>query len=329
LTRSTISGSPGEEREIVRGGGRKSEAVSERDLRSRLQAGDLQHPGCPWEVCCEHGTKVFHHLLGDHLALVARDSVIDLHEVDPAHHRSPCEQPLNSGECGLLTIQPGKDGPRVEADVHRGSRARSSSRRAAIPVFANRPPSFTADRRATSTTAHARTFALAAVTIVVFFAGAEAIRVPVYQQARSLFTGSHVASFRVTNAGRSFLLSEPQQAHDAQAIVTSVERIARPGESLFVGPQDLRTAGSSDVFLYFLLPALKPASYYMQVDPHTINEPSNRFVRELPRAQFLILKKTPPAPPSELGAPEANEIVAAHFCVDTTTPTYSLYSRCR
>jgi hypothetical protein len=156
LTRSTISGSPGEEREIVRGGGRKSEAVSERDLRSRLQAGDLQHPGCPWEVCCEHGTKVFHHLLGDHLALVARDSVIDLHEVDPAHHRSPCEQPLNSGECGLLTIQPGKDGPRVEADVHRGSRARSSSRRAAIPVFANRPPSFTADRRATSTISSSR-----------------------------------------------------------------------------------------------------------------------------------------------------------------------------
>jgi hypothetical protein len=203
----------------------------------------------------------------------------------------------------------------------------------AVAVFALLPVAAVVIARADllrrPTTAHARTFALAAVTIVVFFAGAEAIRVPVYQQARSLFTGSHVASFRVTNAGRSFLLSEPQQAHDAQAIVTSVERIARPGESLFVGPQDLRTAGSSDVFLYFLLPALKPASYYMQVDPHTINEPSNRFVRELPRAQFLILKKTPPAPPSELGAPEANEIVAAHFCVDTTTPTYSLYSRCR
>jgi hypothetical protein len=202
----------------------------------------------------------------------------------------------------------------------------------AVGVFALLPVAAVVVARADllqrPTAAHAR-LALAAVAIILFFSGAEAIRVPVYQQARDLLTGAHVASFRVTHAGRSFLLSEPQQAHDAQAIVTALDRIAQPGASLFVGPQDLRTAGSSDVFLYFLLPTLKPASYYMQVDPHTINEPSNGFVHELPHAQYLILKAMPPAPSSELGAPAANEIVAAHFCMDMTTPTYSLYSRCR
>jgi hypothetical protein len=178
-------------------------------------------------------------------------------------------------------------------------------------------------------TVHARTFALAAVAVVLFFAGAGAIRVPVYQQVKDLLTGTHAPSFRVSNAGRSFQLSEPQQAHDAQAIVAAADRLARPGGTLFVGPQDLRTAGASDVFLYFLLPGLKPASYYMQVDPHTINKPSNGFVRELPRAEFLVLKATPPAPAAELGPPTANEIVAARYCPKATTPTYVLYQRCR
>ncbi len=203
----------------------------------------------------------------------------------------------------------------------------------ALAVFALLPVAAVVVARADllqrPTAAHARAFALAAVAITWFFSGAEAIRVPVYQQARDLLTGSRVASFRVTHAGRSFLLSDPQQAHDAQAIVAALGRIARPGESLFVGPQDLRASGSSDVFLYFLFPALKPASYYVQVDPHTIDEPSNGFVQELPHAQYLILKAMPPAPPAELGAPAANEIVAARFCRDMTTPTYSLYSRCR
>jgi hypothetical protein len=177
----------------------------------------------------------------------------------------------------------------------------------------------------------ARGFALAAVCIVMFFACAEAIRFPVYHQAKELLTGSREPTYPVTNAGRSFPLANPQQAEGAQAMITALNQLARPGASLFVGPQNLRTAGTpNDVFLYFLLPRLKPASYFMQVDLHTINRPSNHFPRELLRANFLVLEASPPtAPATELGPPTTNQIVATRFCLKAESGTYRLYERCR
>jgi len=181
------------------------------------------------------------------------------------------------------------------------------------------------------TTPAARRFALASVAIVAFFACAEAIRYPVYHQAEELLTGSREPSFQVSNAGRSFRLADAQQADEVQAIVTALDRLARPGESLFDGPQDLRTAGTpNDVFLYFLLPQLKPASYFMQVDQHTINRPSNGFTRELSRADFLVLEASPSLPPAvDLGPATANQIVGSKFCVKVQGASYRLYERCR
>jgi hypothetical protein len=71
----------GEEREIVRRGGRNREAVLKRDRRSGLQARYLDHPGRPRKVRCERGTKISQRLVSGPLALVTRHSVIDLHEV--------------------------------------------------------------------------------------------------------------------------------------------------------------------------------------------------------------------------------------------------------
>jgi hypothetical protein len=146
----------GEEREIVSCGGRDREAVPQRDRRACLQARDLDHPGRSRKIGRERGTKISQRLVSGSLALVTRYSVVDLYEVDPAHRRAIRKRALDPRERGLLAVQPGKDGPRIQADAHRGSRARSSSRRAAMPVFANRPPSCRGDRRATSTISWSR-----------------------------------------------------------------------------------------------------------------------------------------------------------------------------
>ncbi len=132
----------------MRRGGRNREAVSKRDRRSGLQARDLDHPGRPWKVRRECGPQVAQRLVSRGAPLIAGQPVVDLYQVDPAHHRAICEQLPDPGERWLLAVQPREDRPGVQADAHRGSRARSSSRRAAIPVFANRPPSPTEDRRA-------------------------------------------------------------------------------------------------------------------------------------------------------------------------------------
>jgi hypothetical protein len=140
----------------MRRSSRNREAVPKRDRCSGLQTRHLDHPGRPRKVRCQSGTKISHRFVSGPLALVTRYSVIDLHEVDPAHYRAIRKRVLNPGERRLLAIQPSKDCPGIQTDAHRGSRARSSSRRAAIPVFANRPPSCRGDRRATSTISSSR-----------------------------------------------------------------------------------------------------------------------------------------------------------------------------
>jgi hypothetical protein len=176
----------------------------------------------------------------------------------------------------------------------------------------------------------ARAFALAATAIVIFFAGAAAIRFPVYRQAKHLVTGARDPAFVVSNGGRSYRLASADAARDVQAMIATLDRLAHSGDSLFVGPQDLRTAGANDVFIYFLLDKLKPASYFMQIDPHTINRPRNGFARELLRADFLILTTRLTGPnPTDNGPPSPNELVASRFCSRAVSGTYQLYQRCR
>jgi hypothetical protein len=146
----------GEERSIVSRGGRDREAVPKRDRGCCLQARDLDHPGGPRKIQSERSPQIPQCLISRGAPLVTSHPVVDLYEVDPAHDRASREQLLNPGERPLLAVQPSKDRPGVQADAHRGSRARSSSRRAAIPVFENRPPSRTGDRRAKSTISSSR-----------------------------------------------------------------------------------------------------------------------------------------------------------------------------
>jgi hypothetical protein len=73
--------------------------------------------------------------------MVALDSVVDLHGVYPAHQRSVADELLDAFVRGAFAVEPRKDCPRVQADGHSGSRERSSSRRRAMPLCANRPPS--------------------------------------------------------------------------------------------------------------------------------------------------------------------------------------------
>jgi len=176
----------------------------------------------------------------------------------------------------------------------------------------------------------ARAFALCAVLLVMFLAGADAIRGPVYRQTQALVLGTRPVTYEVSNRGRSFPLADPQAARDVQVMVDAADRLARPGQSLFVGPQDLRTAGTADVFIYFLLDQLKPASYFIAVDPHTINRPRNGFVPELNRADFLILTtRETRFSAADAGPATPNQIVASRFCVRAESGTYRLYQRCR
>lgn len=69
------------------------------------------------------------------------------------------------------------------------------------------------------------------------------------------------------SADRFIYLSSYASVDDLQALVDEVNRIARPRQRIFVGPNDLRYTNYNDSYLYFLLPQLEPSSRYLEMNP--------------------------------------------------------------
>lgn len=131
---------------------------------------------------------------------------------------------------------------------------------------------------------------------------------------------------------------------DAVAAVSSllpeVERIAEPGDTLFVGTGDLRKTPYSEAFLYYLLPELEPATRYIEMDPGLANSEDSGMADELRQADIVILSSIrddwiEPNDSREIGPNEPNEVVAEHFCLVESygdgpfgRGLYELYRRC-
>ena len=54
-------------------------------------------------------------------------------------------------------------------------------------------------------------------------------------------------------------------------VIAAAAKISKPGQRLFVGPVDLRKTPYSDAYLYYMLPDLVPATYYIEMDPGVAN----------------------------------------------------------
>jgi hypothetical protein len=119
----------------------------------------------------------------------------------------------------------------------------------------------------------------------------------------------------------------------ARAVVDRAETLSTPGDSLFVGPQDLRRANYGPTYVYFLLRQLRPASYYMELNPMTANREGSGLADELRGADWLILTSEwddwdEPNESSKLGPTEPNQVVRDDFCLRLERGQYRLYERC-
>jgi hypothetical protein len=124
------------------------------------------------------------------------------------------------------------------------------------------------------------------------------------------------------------------------AMLPDVERIAEPGDSLFVGTGDLRKTPYSEAFLYYLLPELEPATRYIEMDPGLANSEDSGMADELRRADIVILSSIrddwdEPNDSREFGPNEPNEVIDEDFCLVGSygeglfgRGLYELYRRC-
>ena len=147
--------------------------------------------------------------------------------------------------------------------------------------------------------------------------------------------GVHRHSYTISNRGRIFYYGRPDDAAAANRLLREVDRIAKPGERLIVGPQDLRRITVSDAYLYYLLPQLTPGTRYIEMDPDLANATDSGLATEIRHADILILSSAEdyfrePNDSSKIGPNAPNVAVRQDFClIGDYGLHYKLYRRCR
>jgi hypothetical protein len=169
--------------------------------------------------------------------------------------------------------------------------------------------------------------------VLLFFLSTHAVRGNLNRNLQLALGEKTGSGYRVSYGGRYFILASKSAAHDVQKMVDLVGAQATPGQRLFVGPRDLRRTNQNDVFVYYLLPRLKPASFYVELDP-PVSRRGSPLPDELRRADYLILttrwdRWNEPNGSRRFGSSAANQVVQAHFCLTDQVGTYALFKRCR
>jgi hypothetical protein len=146
--------------------------------------------------------------------------------------------------------------------------------------------------------------------------------------------GVHRSTHTMSHRGRIFYYGRADDATAATRLTAEVERISKPGQRVFVGPQDLRKTPFSDAFFYYLLPQLTPGTYYIEMDPGVANAKDSGLADEVRRADLLILSSSwnywsEPNNSRHVGPDAPNQVVRTQFClVGTFGPHYKLYQHC-
>ncbi len=146
-----------------------------------------------------------------------------------------------------------------------------------------------------------------------------------FQSARS--------SFLVEKNGRAFLLQPPKAAAAARELLQELDEISKPGETLFIGPADLRRAPYCDTFIYHLMPKLHHASYFLEMNHFSMNAVGSRLTSDLEQADWLVLNSVWDEYFREENASRENgpdaplQVVARDFTLVREYDTFALYRR--
>lgn len=141
-------------------------------------------------------------------------------------------------------------------------------------------------------------------------------------------------SFMVEHEGRRFFFESQGIARGMEAVTSEASRLASPGDSLFVGPRDLRRTRYNETVLYYLLPSLPPASFYLELSPQTASRHESGLAEDVAGADFLILSRRLDRllegnDSGRLGSPKPNAVVERRFCARKQQDGFTLYQRCR
>ena len=136
----------------------------------------------------------------------------------------------------------------------------------------------------------------------------------------------------VQNGDRSFPIFSPRLAANAADVIDRLNQAATPGQRLFVGPADLRRTNYNDTFFYHLLPQLRPATYFLEMNPWSANRPNSRLASDVASADWLVLSRLwdkwdEPNESAKFGSDAPLRVVEQKFQLCFRNAAYSVYRR--
>ena len=135
----------------------------------------------------------------------------------------------------------------------------------------------------------------------------------------------------MTHGERSFRIESATAADELDRMLDLLADHTAPGETVFVGPANLARTNYSDTFVYYLLPELRPASFYTELNPGTANADDSTLASELSGADAVLLTERHDTADTEVaaeaGSSAARRIVERNFCRAGAAGSYSLYLR--
>jgi hypothetical protein len=143
----------------------------------------------------------------------------------------------------------------------------------------------------------------------------------------------HRKSFAIHHDGRLFYYGRQDVTQVLAELLPLADRISKPGDRLIVATGDLRKTPYSDAFLYYMLPKLVPATYYIEMDPGVANAKDSRLANELKHADVVILSRVwdnwvEPNDSRVFGPETPNQVLKRDFCTVKDDKLYVLLHRC-
>ena len=96
-------------------------------------------------------------------------------------------------------------------------------------------------------------------------------------------------SYSVTHRGRVLPVRSPDDELEISSAMRLVEAASAPGDRVFIAPADLSAAFMNETALYFLLPQLVPAGYYLEMNPGSANRAGSRLASDIATAKVVLL----------------------------------------
>lgn len=165
-----------------------------------------------------------------------------------------------------------------------------------------------------------RRAAVAAITAaVLILAVLPHFTARIYYDYTAQSFGYRRTAVAIEHEGRRFYYGRAEVQGAAEALLTRIDELTAPGDRLFVGTSDLRRTPYSDAYLYYMLPDLTPATYFVEMDPGMANREGSRMPEDLASADVVVLSSiwkdwSEPNDSRRYGSLESSRVLAARFC---------------